>query len=90
MKSEAGIAKIRAYYERYIAMAKENGLGFVLEAHTWRANPDWAAKLGYSRAQLADANRARDRADGGHAPPARDAAHADCHFGKHRPARRRL
>jgi S-methylmethionine-dependent homocysteine/selenocysteine methylase len=58
MKSKTGVATLRAYYERYIAMAKENGLGFVLEAHTWRANPDWAAKLGYSRAQLADANRA--------------------------------
>jgi S-methylmethionine-dependent homocysteine/selenocysteine methylase len=58
MKSKTGVAMLRAYYERYIAMAKDNGLGFVLEAHTWRANPDWAAKLGYSRAQLADANRA--------------------------------
>src|SRR6186713_2675516 len=58
MKSKTGVATLRAYYERYIAMAKENGLGFVLEAHTWRANRDWAAKLGYSRAQLADANRA--------------------------------
>ncbi len=58
MKSTTGVATLRAYYERYIAMAKENGLGFVLEAHTWRANRDWAAKLGYSRAQLADANRA--------------------------------
>ncbi len=58
MKSRTGIAKIRAYYARYITMAKDNGLGFVLEAHTWRANPDWGAKLGYSRKQLADANRA--------------------------------
>ena len=58
MKSRTGIAKLRAYYARYITMAKENGLGFVLEAHTWRANPDWAAKLGYSREQLAGVNRA--------------------------------
>jgi S-methylmethionine-dependent homocysteine/selenocysteine methylase len=58
MKSKTGIAKLRAYYARYITMAKENGLGFVLEAHTWRANRDWAAKLGYSREQLAGANRA--------------------------------
>jgi homocysteine S-methyltransferase len=58
MKSKSGIAKLRAYYARYITMAKENGLGFVLEAHTWRANRDWAAKLGYSRLELAQANRA--------------------------------
>jgi homocysteine S-methyltransferase len=58
MKSKSGIAKLRAYYARYITMAKEHGLGFVLEAHTWRANRDWAAKLGYSRLELAQANRA--------------------------------
>jgi S-methylmethionine-dependent homocysteine/selenocysteine methylase len=58
MKSRAGIAKIRAYYELYIAMAKEHGLGFILEGFTWRANRDWGAKLGYSRAELAGANRA--------------------------------
>jgi homocysteine S-methyltransferase len=58
MKSKSGIAKLRAYYARYITMAKEHGMGFVLEAHTWRANRDWAAKLGYSRLELAQANRA--------------------------------
>ena len=30
----------------------------MLEGATWRANPDWAEKLGYSRAELAVANRA--------------------------------
>jgi len=29
----------------------------VLESPTWRANPDWAAKLGYDTVRLADANR---------------------------------
>ena len=58
MKSKAGIAKLRAYYARYITMAKDARLGFILEAHTWRANPDWAAKLGYSREALAGVNRA--------------------------------
>ena len=47
MKSEDGIAHIRRYYERFIAMARHRGLGFVLESPTWRANRDWAAKLGY-------------------------------------------
>jgi hypothetical protein len=27
--------------------------GFWLEGATWRANPDWAEKLGHSRAELA-------------------------------------
>jgi homocysteine S-methyltransferase len=57
LKSEAGVAHIRSYYERYIAMAKRHGLGFIFEGFTWRANPDWGAKLGYSRAALAEANR---------------------------------
>jgi S-methylmethionine-dependent homocysteine/selenocysteine methylase len=57
MKSEDGVARTRAYYERHIAMAQKNGLGFVLESATWRASPDWGAKLGYSRDALADANR---------------------------------
>ena len=58
LKNTEGTARLRAYFERYIALAKTSGLGFVLEAATWRANPDWAEKLGYSRAALADANRA--------------------------------
>ncbi len=58
MKSADGVARTRAYYERHIAMAKRHGLGFVLESATWRASPDWGAKLGYSLDQLAAANRA--------------------------------
>jgi homocysteine S-methyltransferase len=57
-KRAEGIARIRAYYERYIAIAQRMRTGFVLEGATWRASPDWGDKLGYSRAQLADANRA--------------------------------
>lgn len=57
LKTAAGVARLRDYYERYIAIAKRSGTGFVLEGATWRANPDWAAKLGYSRADLAAANR---------------------------------
>ena len=58
LRTKLGPARIRAYYERYIAIAKRNGTGFVLEGATWRANPDWAEKLGYSCAELAVANRA--------------------------------
>lgn len=57
LKTAAGVRQIRAYYNRYAAMATAHGAGFVLESPTWRANPDWAVKLGYSRADLADANR---------------------------------
>jgi S-methylmethionine-dependent homocysteine/selenocysteine methylase len=58
MDSVQGVAAIRAYFDRYIPMALERGLGFVLESPTWRANPDWAAKIGYERKRLAEINRA--------------------------------
>ena len=57
LRSLEGTQRLRDYFERYIAMAKKSGTGFVLEAPTWRANPDWAAKLGYSLEALAQVNR---------------------------------
>ena len=36
------------YYEPYIAIAREHGVGVVLDTPTWRANPDWGPRLGYS------------------------------------------
>ncbi len=57
LRSLEGTQRLRDYFERYIAMAKKSGTGFVLEAPTWRANPDWAAKLGYSSEALAQVNR---------------------------------
>ena len=38
-------------------LAVEQGLGFVLESPTWRANPRWATELGYSAEQLDALNR---------------------------------
>jgi S-methylmethionine-dependent homocysteine/selenocysteine methylase len=58
LKDEAGTAALRDYYEPYLAIAREAGAGFVLEAPTWRASADWGARLGYSPEALADANRA--------------------------------
>src|ERR1044072_7538245 len=49
MKNEDGIAQVRRYYERFIAMARRRGLGFRLGTPAWSANPGWAAKLGYDR-----------------------------------------
>jgi S-methylmethionine-dependent homocysteine/selenocysteine methylase len=57
LKDAEGIERIRRYYARYAKLARDAGMGFVLEGATWRANPDWAAKLGYSRAALTDVNR---------------------------------
>jgi homocysteine S-methyltransferase len=56
LKDEAGTEILRRYYVRYATLAVERRAGCVLEAPTWRANPDWAAKLGYSSAALVQAN----------------------------------
>ncbi len=57
MKDQAGREALRDYFRPYAEIAVESGLGFVLESPTWRANPDWAAKLGHSRLTLAKVNR---------------------------------
>mgnify|MGYP001214720183 CR=1 FL=1 len=57
LKSPEGRERLRTYYRRHAEIAKKRGLGFILESATWRANPDWAAKLGYSLEDLKTANR---------------------------------
>lgn len=57
LKDDEGRAALQRYYRRYLTIAKERRTGYVLESPTWRASPDWAGKLGYDAAQLADANR---------------------------------
>ncbi|RDJ20755.1 homocysteine methyltransferase [Bosea caraganae] len=52
---------LSAYYETYLAIAQARGVGFVLDSATWRANPDWGAKLGYGRDALKAANQASIR-----------------------------
>jgi S-methylmethionine-dependent homocysteine/selenocysteine methylase len=58
LKSPQGIETLREYFRSYIDIALRQKAGIVLEAPTWRANRDWAAKLGYDTQALADANRA--------------------------------
>jgi S-methylmethionine-dependent homocysteine/selenocysteine methylase len=58
LDSECGRKALRDYFDRYAPMAIAAGAGFVLEAPTWRANPDWGAKVGYGREALARNNRA--------------------------------
>ena len=48
----SGRAELDAYYEAYLSLARKYGRGFLLDTPTWRANPDWAAKLGYDLAAL--------------------------------------
>ncbi|CUR53999.1 putative homocysteine/selenocysteine methylase [metagenome] len=52
-----GRAALVRYFDRYAEIARRDGLGVVLETPTWRANPDWAERLGYSTSALDEANR---------------------------------
>lgn len=57
LKNEAGFALLARYYDDYARLARERGVGFVLETPTWRASADWGRLLGYDADALADANR---------------------------------
>ena len=45
------------YFASYLRVGLAQGAGVILESATWRANPDWGAKLGYDAAALADVQR---------------------------------
>lgn len=57
LKDEVGRATLRRYYKSYLEIAAAEGLGFVLEAPTWRASPDWAVRLGMTPGELELYNR---------------------------------
>ena len=54
---ESGAEAIRDYYEPFLDLAAEKGLGFILETPTWRASDRWGERLGYSSEQMAEVNR---------------------------------
>ena len=45
-------AIVDRYFARYAEIGRAHDFGVVLESATWRANPDWGAKLGYDAAAL--------------------------------------
>ena len=57
LKDDEGTDELRRYYRPYALLAREQGAGLVLESPTWRANPDWAAEIGYSLDELDALNR---------------------------------
>ncbi len=61
LATPAGRALLRAYYLPYAPVAREHGAGLLLESPTWRANPDWGARLGDGVADLVAVNRAAIR-----------------------------
>jgi S-methylmethionine-dependent homocysteine/selenocysteine methylase len=57
LDDDEGLDQLRSYYEPYVTLAKERGIGFVLESPTWRASPGWAERLGVSVEKLDALNR---------------------------------
>src|SRR6186997_215239 len=57
LKDKAGEDALGKYFGSYATLAKERGVGCVLESATWRASADWGTKLGYSAGALRDTNR---------------------------------
>lgn len=51
-----GADMLRGYFTEYAAIAHAVGAGLLLETPTWRANLDWATRLGYDVARLEAAN----------------------------------
>lgn len=57
LEQERGRTALRRYFEPFLDTAQEQGVPFVLDTATWRANPDWGTQLGYDLDALAAANR---------------------------------
>lgn len=56
LKHDAGDRALQNYFRTYVNLARTYKVGLILESATWRANPDWGTKLGYSREALAEMN----------------------------------
>jgi S-methylmethionine-dependent homocysteine/selenocysteine methylase len=57
LRREEGYQVLWDYYKKYIHLARDNNLGFILESPTWRASRDWGAQIGYDGEALKKANR---------------------------------
>jgi S-methylmethionine-dependent homocysteine/selenocysteine methylase len=57
VEHEQGRAALARYFARVTDIARRAGANAVFEAPTWRANADWAARLGYDAKALDASNR---------------------------------
>jgi S-methylmethionine-dependent homocysteine/selenocysteine methylase len=56
LATKEGTEALRTYFAAYAAIARDRGIGLVLDAPTWRANAAWCEQLGYSADDLAEVN----------------------------------
>lgn len=61
LADETGRAALRRYYTTHARIALARRMPFILDSATWRASRDWGERLGYTRGDLAEANRAAVR-----------------------------
>ncbi len=54
LDSPSAMSDLHDMYRRYLDVAAKHGFGAVMAGLDYRASPDWAEKIGYSRAALAD------------------------------------
>ena len=52
LEQKEGLETLDKYFHEYMKIARSVNAPLILESVTWRANPDWATKLGYSAGQL--------------------------------------
>ena len=55
---EDGRAELVKYYEQFLPLARDRGLGFVLDTATWRASLDWGRLIGFDAERLKAINLA--------------------------------
>jgi S-methylmethionine-dependent homocysteine/selenocysteine methylase len=57
LETSDGRRRLRRYFDRHAQIARDAGCGFIAEAPTWRANPNWARGLGYDSHALDAINK---------------------------------
>lgn len=57
LKDPERTAVMRTCYSRYVEVARQAGMGLIIDTPTWRANRSWGKRLGYSATELERANR---------------------------------
>ncbi len=56
LMTDEGRRALNAYYARFLEIALRRGLGLILQTPTWRANPDWIARLSHPETLVDDIN----------------------------------
>jgi S-methylmethionine-dependent homocysteine/selenocysteine methylase len=57
LSTPAGRDALIRYFDSYVAVAVRDKVGIILETPTWRSNPDWAERLGFTGEDLDRVNR---------------------------------